>query len=471
MIQNPSPTAVIIGGGIGGLTAAYRLTERCSAAGIAVKIHLVESASRLGGVIRTFREGDFLFEGGPDCFISEKKAGIRLTHDLGLDGELLGTTPQFRAGFILSRGKLRPVPQGLYLMAPSALLPFARSPLMSWRGKLRAGMDLFLPRNPPKEDESLASFVRRRLGKEMLEKVAQPMISGIYTADPEKLSLRATMPQFLEWEEKYGSVIRGIRRRKSTAHASGPRYGLFVTYREGMEALIRRLAERLVDTLVHLNTQAVSLRPERSGWRVQLANDSSLQADWVFVATPCHQAAALTEAFAPKLAELLRTVPYASSLILNFAYRSEQISDQMKGMGFVIPAVERKSLMACSFTHRKYAHRCPEGFALLRAFAGGAMNEGLFEKEDAEIIRLVQSDLEQILRISGPPQRLTLTRWRQSMPQYSVGHMARVEAIEKELSRHPGLELVGNGYRGVGTPDVIASAERAVDQILPATRP
>jgi oxygen-dependent protoporphyrinogen oxidase len=460
---------VIIGGGIGGLSAAYRLEERCRQSGFPVSIELIESSSRLGGVLRTFQEGEFLFEGGPDCFISEKPAGMRLARDLGMESELMGTTPEYRSSFILSRGKLQPVPQGLYLMAPSALIPFARSPLMSWPGKLRAGLDLFIPRRPAQEDETLADFVRRRFGREMLEKVAQPMIAGIYTADPEKLSLRATMPQFLEWEQKYGSVILGIRKRKSVP-ASGPRYGLFVAFRGGMESLTRRLAERLRHVNVRLSTDVTSLQATNGSWRVQLSSGESLTADWLVVATPSHQTAGLIEPVSRTLADLLRSVPYASSLILNFIYREERISNPMNGMGFVIPATERRSLMACSFTHRKFKHRCPKGFALLRAFAGGAMNEGLYDRPDEEIVRLVRTDLEKILRIHGEPEKVMLTRWKNSMPQYAVGHMGRVETIEKEVSRHAGLALVGNGYRGVGIPDVIASAERAVDALLP-TKP
>jgi protoporphyrinogen/coproporphyrinogen III oxidase len=454
-VGNSRPRAVVVGGGIGGLSTAFFLKDRAD-------VLLVEASSRLGGVIQTVHEDGFTMEAGPDCFISEKPAGLKLAEELGLKDELIGTNPEFRQSFILSKGSLVPVPKDFYLMAPKSFPAFFFSSLLSWHGKLRAAAELWVKAAGESEDESLSSFVTRRFGREMLDRVAQPMLAGIYTADPDELSLKATMPRFHELERQYGSVIRGLRAKKLGANASGPRYGLFVSFRNGMDTLIEALKQKIASAQILVNHKVENIsRQPTGGWSVKLHSGETLQADLLYLALPAHACSKLLAPSAPTLSQALGKIPYASSATMNVVYKTDQIRHPMNGMGFVVPNIEKRNLAACSFTFRKFRNRAPEGFALLRAFLGGAQ-KGILDRSDSEIEETIHQELAEILSIEGRPVRSNLQKWDKSMAQYSVGHLERAEVIESELQKIPNLFLVGNAYRGVGIPDVIASAERAV---------
>jgi oxygen-dependent protoporphyrinogen oxidase len=464
---------VVIGGGITGLTAAYRLAQAAQASEVPLEVVLVEASGRLGGTVATHAQDGLLLEQGPDCFLSAKPWGVRLCEELGLGDELIGTTTQYRQSFIVRGGRLVPVPQGFYLMAPGSWRSLLTTPVFSWRGKLRMALDLVVPRRTATDDESLAQFVTRRLGREALERMAQPMVGGIYTADPQYLSMQATMPQFLEMEQRHGSLIRAMLQKQRSANStaagtSGPRYGLFVSFRHGMQTLVDALAAHLPASTVRRHTPVRRLQriADTQRWLVHLDQQPTLEADAVCVSLPAPQAGQLLRDVDDTLATALQAIPYASSAIMNLVCTRAQVSHPLDGMGFVVPAIEQRALLACSFSSVKFAGRAPQDQVLLRAFIGGALQQEQLARSDAEIQQAVVRDLRQLLGLTGEPLAMSVTRHLEAMPQYHVGHLDRVAHIASRVAHCPGLVLAGNAYHGVGIPDCIYSAERAAQNLL-----
>lgn len=480
---------VIVGGGISGLAASHRLVELQSqdaarANRQRVELLLLEASSRLGGTVRTYRREGFLLEGGPDSFISEKPAALELAKRVGLAGRIIQTNERHRRSFVVRGGRLRPTPEGFQLLAPSRMLPFLTSGIFTWRGKARMAFDLFLPRRRGAngfDDESLAAFVRRRFGREALERMAQPMVGGIYTADPEVLSLRATMPRFLEMERRHRSLIlamwRNARRTEAEARhvrgASGARYSLFLSFDEGVQVLTRAVASRLPEGAVRLNTRVESLAPRPTGsegaqrrWLLKTSDGETIEADAVCLALPAYASARLLRDVDDELADELDAVPYASTATVNLAYRRADIPHPLDGFGFVVPFVERRATLACTFSSVKFAGRAPEGHALLRAFVGGALQPEMFDLDEDRMIGAVRRDLQDLLGVSAPPLLAHVERWPRSMAQYHVGHLARVERIRSRLRSMPTLALCGNAFEGAGLPDCVRAGESAMDAIL-----
>jgi protoporphyrinogen/coproporphyrinogen III oxidase len=449
---------IIIGGGISGLAAAHRLLELDQP----VQLTLLEASARLGGTIQTDHRDGFLIERGPDSFISEKPAALELVKRLGIEDKLIETNDQQRRSFIVRGGTLHPVPDGFQLLAPSRFWPFLSSKIFSTRGKLRMAGDLLLPRGRTNgtNDESLASFVRRRLGQEALERMAQPMAGGIYTANPETLSLRATLPRFLDLERDHRSIILGMwRKARALTGVSGARYSLFLSFVNGMETLVDALKEKLGETDVRLQTRVEHIEQTSTGWIVNTSAER-FKVDAVCLAVPSFIAASLLKNVSPSLAAKLNTIKFASTATLNLAYRRSQITHPLDGFGFVVPLIEKRSLIACTFCNVKFTGRAPDETVLLRAFVGGALQPEMFALSDDEMKQRVQVDLAELLGIKGEPLFGEISRWTNSMPQYEVGHLDRVAAIEQELSTLAGLTLTGNSYHGPGIPDCIKSAER-----------
>ncbi len=460
---------VVVGGGIAGLAAAQRAVQWCGERGRPLELTLLEAEDRLGGTIRTERREGFLVECGPDSFLSEKPWALALCRRLGIDDRLVRTDDRFRRTFVAFRGRLHPLPDGFQLLAPTRLRPFLASGLFSWPGKLRMGLDLVLPRGVD-PDESLGSFVRRRLGREALERVAQPLVAGIYTADPEELSLAATMPRFLELERRERSVIlamwRAARRApEASAGASGARWSLFVTFAEGMEELIHALARRLPPGAVRLKEPVTGITRDGARWRVGTGG-GGLDADAVIFAPEAHRVARMVRYLDPGLAHLLEGIPYASSATVTLAFRRAAIAHALDGFGFVVPRVEQRPIIACTFSSVKYPDRAPAGHALLRVFLGGALDERALERDDPTLVAVARQQLVELLGARGEPLFTRVARYPTSMPQYHVGHGARVEAIEQCVRRHPGLALAGGAYRGVGIADCVHSAEQAAERVL-----
>jgi oxygen-dependent protoporphyrinogen oxidase len=452
---------VIIGGGISGLAAAHRILELNQAAHVTI----LEASNRLGGTIHTEHRDGFLLERGPDSFISEKPQAIALAKRLGLESQLIQTNEEYRRSFIVRDGRLRAVPEGFQLMAPSRMWPFITSDIFSLPGKMRMAADLFLPRKSTNgtTDESLASFVRRRLGEEALARMAQPMVGGIYTADPETLSLRATLPRFLDMEQKHRSLILAMLRqgRAAKTGTSGARYSLFLSFDRGMQVLVDALTRINADFFLNTRVQRVTYD---QGWRIYTDKEEQFEADAVCLAVPAYVAASLLSD--ARLAEKLRAIKYASTATINFGYRRAAIAHPLNGFGFVVPVIEKRSLIACTFSNVKFSGRAPEGHVLLRAFAGGALQPEIFALDETEMATRVEADLRELLGIREDPRFIEVAKWERSMPQYEVGHLERVSDMEKLAGELPGLALAGNAYRGAGIPDCVRSGEKAAEAML-----
>ena len=451
--------AVVIGAGISGLAAALRLSEM----GCSVK--LLEAESGPGGAIRTLKKYGFLIEGGPESFLTEKRAALEMCKHLGLLDQVTGTNREHRRSFILRGGKMHSTPEGFYLLGPARYRPFVRTGLLSWKGKLRALMDLWLPRGGEAEDESLASFVRRRLGQELLTYLAQPLVAGIYTADAEKLSLRATFPVFLEIEQRWRSVILGLRKRSAARRAeqaSGARYGLFATLRGGLGDMVAAMAAKLPAGTLTCGEKIESMRRAGSGWRLIMAGGEEIETEAVCLAVPAHVSAGLLASVDDELAALLRATSYATSITVNLGFKSTQVRHPLDGFGFVTPAVERRRVLACTFSSTKFPGRAPEGHVLLRAFMGGALQPEVEQLSEDELIATARAELSEILGLKGEPACAFVHVHPRSMPQYGVGHLERVGRIGERVRALPGLALAGNGFTGIGLPDCIRRAEEAV---------
>ena len=456
---------VIVGGGIAGLTAAHRAVEISRERETALELTVLEARDRLGGTIETEHAGGFLVETGPDSFLSEKPWALALCRRIGLESRLVGTDDRFRRVFVWFGKRLHPVPDGFQLLAPTRLTPFVTSSLFSWPGKLRMALDVILPRGGG-GDESLGAFVRRRLGREALERIAQPLVAGIYTADPDELSLLATMPRFVELERRERSLILGLwkaSRKAPAASTSGARWSLFVSLAGGMGELIAALASRLPSDAVRLKHRVGGIERRGVQWRVTTEEAGAIDADAVIVATETHAASRLLRYVDPPLATMLEMIPYASSATVSLGYRRADVPHPLDGFGFVVPRAEHRDLLACTFSSVKYPGRAPERHVLIRCFVGGALNAAALERSDDEIVERVRRELGEALGITAAPMLTRVARHPASMPQYAVGHLTTVETIERRLAAIPGLLLAGGGYRGVGIADCVRSGEAAAD--------
>jgi protoporphyrinogen/coproporphyrinogen III oxidase len=472
------PLVVIIGAGITGLAAAHHLNELNKDNKHSLKILLLEARDRAGGVIRTYQRDGYILEAGPDIFISEKPEALELAKRINIETRLIGTDPTNRRSFIALKGKLHSVPEGFHLMAPSRLWPFITSDIFSWSGKVRMAFDLILPKrviNPnSNDDETLAQFVRRRLGNEALVRMAQPMVGGIYTADPELLSLRATMPRFLDMEQKYRSLILALWKSRDKENeelqkgTSGARYSLFLSFDKGMQTLVDQLVSLLHENSLKLNTKVISMKlnNETNKWRITCEPDETIDADAVCLALPAYASAKLLRDFDSILADELNSIPYASTATINLAYKRDQINHPLNGFGFVVPAIEKRTILACSFSSVKFKGRAPEGHALLRAFVGGAMQPEMFDLDEELMIDAVRKDLKDLLGIKTAPLFTLVEKWPKSMAQYHVGHLSRIDRIRERLRHVPTLQLAGNAYNGAGIPDCIRSGTNAAEEIF-----
>lgn len=476
-----SPRVAIVGGGIAGLAAAYRLHELAHERRVGLDLMVLEADQRLGGSITTERTDGFVIESGPDSFISEKPWALDLCQRLDLRSHLVGTRDEHRRTFIVHDGVLHPLPDGFLLLAPTQLWPLVTSRLFSWPGKLRMALDLVLPRGTPKPDESLGSFVTRRLGREALERVAQPLVGGIYTADPDTLSLAATMPRFLQLERERRSLIwamasQGRRsqhqatKRAAPGQESGARWSLFVSFDDGMQRLVDTIAARLPPGAIRLGSavSAVTRAPSAGAWHLALADGVGLDVDGVILATPAHQTARLVADLDPDLAATLGTIDYASSATVSLAYRREEVVHPLDGFGFVVPLIERRPIIACTFSSVKYPGRAPADHVLMRCFAGGALQASVADLDDAALEAAVRAELAELLGITAAPALVRVHRHRRAMPQYRVGHLDWVAAIDTRLGAHPGLAVAGSAYRGIGIPDCVHSGEMAAVAVMTA---
>ncbi len=474
----------VIGGGISGLAAAHRLAEQSQQQDLPIRIHVLEASEVLGGVIRTRLEQECVLEAGPDSMITDKPWGLDLCRRMELGSALVGTDPALRKSFVASRGRLTPVPEGFYLMAPMKWGPLLATPLLSWRGKLRAAREPWIAARREEEDESLGGFVRRRFGREVFERLAEPLLGGIYAADPDELSLNATFPRFAELERRYGSVIRGLANRQSVttegsprdspmgsgivnrqSGVSGARYGLFVSLAGGMSKLAERLARALPRGSVKTRTAVTQLERLPLGrWRVTTNRGEELTVDAVCIALPAPAAARVLRGCDPVLEQALGGIAYGSPATVNLVYRRQDITHPLNGFGFVCPAVEHRAMLGCTFSSVKFPHRAPEGWVVLRSF---------LKNSYGDLVSLVTKELKELVGAVAPPLFTWVNCFDQAMPRYGLGHLERVKQIEERAAQLPGLALAGNAYHGIGLPDCIHSGETAAEALMSylASRP
>jgi oxygen-dependent protoporphyrinogen oxidase len=501
----------VVGGGMAGLGAA-RVLEAARAQDASVDWHLYEQDPRFGGKVHTVRRDGFVVEGGPDSAIIEKPWPITAARELGIGDRFLDCNEDIRKSFVYTRGRLHELPEGIILMVPTRMVPFALSGLMSWRGKVRMGMDLILPRGGaatagpagqggPALDESLGDFVRRRLGKEALQRIAEPIVAGIHAGDPEQMSVRATFPMFLDMELEYRSLILAmLRRRKARQKAAAARGGTgapssagasgaggprlpgpksyFYSFAGGLQDLSDAIVASLPDERLHAGTGVAALAECGAGcgahagsgaYALQLTDGSRVVADAVVLATPAWASGDLLRPVAPLPAADLSSIEYVSTATASVAFKADQVGHDLKGFGFVVPRAEDRPVMATTWSSSKFDGRAPAGRVLLRSFLGRAGREAAAQLDDDEMAKVVRAELRDIMGISAEPEFIQIFRWPRGMPQYRVGHVELVAHIENAVARVPGVELAGGAYHGIGIGDCLregsAAAERALEHV------
>lgn len=462
----------IIGGGISGLSTAFFLKRKADEKGIDLSYTLIEKNNRVGGNILTERIDGFVIEGGPDCFLSEKPWALKLCETLGLKDRLLPTNKDSKT-YVLWKGRLHPLPEGFILMIPTKIMPFIFSPLISIPGKIRMALDLILPRGIDKGDESLGEFVRRRLGQEALDKIAEPLVAGVHAGDPETMSLKSSFPKFYEMEQEYRSLIIAMLKRKrmmdnmkKDPSTQQTRRTMFMTLKGGLSELIDAIVNRLDRESLLIGNGVSRIVEELGGYRIKLDGGGSIRCDSIVFATPAYVTASLVKGIDPVLSNLLSQIPYVSTATVSIGFKKEALKKPLKGFGFVVPRFEKRRIMAATWTSRKFAHRAPEDSILIRCFVGGSKNEELVSLGDDEMIEMVRSEIEDITGISAEPVLTRVFRWWKAMPQYTIGHSERVAAIYERLKDHEGLYITGSAYNGIGISDSVHGGEIIADKIL-----
>jgi len=438
-----SVDVAVVGAGISGLAAAYELQRR------GVRVRVLEASDRLGGVIRSDRFDGWVIDAGPDSLLVQKPAAVALCRELGLGDRLISTlTP--RTAYILRNDRLHALPEGSFLGFPLRLGALANSSLFSLGGKLRMACEVLIPRTEDDEDESIASFVRRRFGQEAVDYLAEPLLAGIHAGDVDRLSVRALFPRLVDAERQSGSIIRAFRALRMKPAPQGA----FVSLPGGVAELADALIATFKPGTLVTGTRVTDLR--RAAAFLIETSAGTVEARAVILAVPAYAAGGMLRGIHTGLAALCEDVPYASTATVAFGYRSDQIDHPMRGSGFVVPRVERSPLLAATWVSSKWPHRAPAGHVLLRAFLGGGRDPRRLDQTDAELIDLARDALAEVMPITGDPMFTRLYRWTRQSPQYEVGHLERMAAIELHLARVPGLFVTGSGFRSIGIPDCIA---------------
>ncbi len=478
---------IIIGGGAAGLGAAYKV-RRAAQEGHDVTFTLLEKDARVGGKIASETVADewdgrpgaeFVIDGGPDCFLTSKPAVHRIAKGAGVFDDELPSDESRKKTLILSRGRLFEMPDGVMMFAPTKFMPFATTGLFSWPGKIRMGMDLFVPKKKLAEgefnDETLEDFIVRRMGRECLDRLAEPLVGGVHASDPEQMSLAATFPNLLEMEQKYGSMLRGFLAARKKVEEMRKKYPpkpgdkpktFFTSFVGGMKRLTDAMADAAGRDDIRTGVTVASIARDGETWRVTLADGAVVEGDAVLIATESWAAEPLVRAVDPEIADALAEIPASSSATVSIGFRAEEIGIDMNAFGVLCPQVENRALLAATYSSTKWPGRAPEGKVLMRGFIGGPQNQAIMEKSDEELAAIVLAEMRDILGITGEPLFSRVYRWHLGMPQYTMGHIGRVELIESRSSAIPGFALAGGSYRGVGIPNCIESGERGVTKIV-----
>lgn len=464
---------VIIGGGITGLAAAHALErgrERC-------EVQLVEAGPHLGGNIRTIRHNGFIIDAGPESWVAAKPHAARLARAVGLGDELIGTRPDARRVYIVWQRKLHPVPEGLVSGVPTEVRPLVESELLGWDAKMRAGLDLVVPprRWRDDDDESIDSFVSRRLGDDVAERIAGPLLGGIFAGDPASLSVRACAPQLVAAEREHGSLIAAMRaqraERRARASSGEIDASAFLSLKRGLGDLVLNVAHKLRDAELFTSRAARTIdrlvEGDRRGRWVVETSAGPLYADEVVLAVPSHAAAPLVRELDPELSLMCEATDYASAATVFLAYRKFDVRHPLDAVGFLVPRAENRPILACSFVSSKWDHRAPAGQALLRVIIGGANGEESVQRDDAELARVARGQLRDLLGVDRPPMFTRVFRFLRSSPQPYVGHLVRVRRLLARVATHRGLHVGGNGYLGTGISDAIRQGEEIAARIAP----
>ncbi len=468
------PHIAIIGGGISGLSAAFTLEEkRQSGAQSDTKIEYVlfEAAPRLGGVMVTDRADGCLIEAGPDSFLTEKPWAADLCRKVGLGDQLIGSNDADRKTYIVVKNKLVVMPDGLMFMVPTKILPTVLSPLFSLRTKMRMAAEWFHPPHKAETDETVAQMVERHYGSEMVDLLADPLLSGVYGGEATDLSVRAVLPRFADMESKHGSLGRAMlrsrkeARKKMAAAAKVPPRPLFTSLKEGMQQMVDALVARLDPANLRTSSPVQSLTPQDSGWTVSAGYQSD-HFDAVIIAAPARAAAAVLESADANLAAELAAINYSSSVTVTLGYDEKVRHSLPPGFGFLVPRSAGRRMLAATFVHNKFPHRAPENRAIVRCFLGGARDEQILDSTEDHILQIVRDELRLIIGLTAEPLFTRVYKWRRAMAQYSVGHLDRLKRIQSLCEKLPGLALAGNGFNGIGVPDCVRSGTEAASKIL-----
>jgi protoporphyrinogen/coproporphyrinogen III oxidase len=449
----------IIGGGIAGMSAAWELEHR------GIDYTLIESADRLGGKVRTelihgYGDKPFVVEIGPDAFLTRKPWLVELANELGIDTRFSPVQKQRHSIYVLSQGKPVPMPKGLQLLVPTDFWALLQSPLFSPWGKLRMLTDWFIPPRLESADESLAQFVTRRLGKEVLDKLGDPLLAGVYNAEAECQSILATFPQFPALEREYGSLIRGMRAKQRNSNEDNQ--PALISFETGSQEIVDAVATRLTGD-VRLNTKVTGITGFAGQYQIMTDHGILVEADALIVAVPANIAAAILTEIAPRSAEQLREIRFAGVGSMSLAFRREDVAHPLDGIGLVIPSSEKCKIDGITWSSSKWAHAAPEGYTLLRVFFGGPHTRDTLDLDDAALLMVVHQELQSILGITSEPLFYRAYRWHDGYPQYDIGHQERVASIKANLPK--GIELAGNSYYGVGVPDTIHHARLAARKV------
>lgn len=472
---------VIVGGGITGLAAAFDLQQTARQTGRRLNLTVLEADHRLGGKIQTERRDGFVIETGPDSILRTKPWAVDLAHQLGLEPHMVTVPPRGRNAFVLRRGRLLPIPPGIMRPARHHFKGFLTSPLLSWRGKLRLAGELLLPPRRADGDESLGSFISRRLGREALDYLVEPLLAGIYAGDAHALSLAATFPHFKRMEEEQGGILRAAWAQKSPSApvptVNQPPPSPFISFKGGLAALVEHLAAALTEAEIRLKAPVAQIlaapATARSGqppYEVVLGDGQRLPAHAVIITAPAYAAAAMLAKISPPASEQLEKIQYGSVLTAALGYKNNPLSDGLQGSGYIVPSKEVELLTACTWVSAKWPHSTPAGGLLLRAHLGRANLPPPLEKSDAEIVAGVGEELARVLGIKAPPDWALVTRWPRAMPQYGVGHQQRVARLKAHLASWPGLAVAGAAYEGVGIPDCVRQGQAAAQQVAAQLR-
>lgn len=455
----------IVGAGISGLSSAHYLRKLCREGNVPLELVLFESSAHPGGVFDTVKKEGMILELGPDSFITSKPWALDLVREFGLESSLLGVGyGKGRTTFVYRAGRLWALPEGFFLMAPSRLLPFLRSRLFSAGAKLRVLFEPMVSRGGG-EDESIRSFVERRFGREIFDKAAQPLLGGIYMADPEKLSLSATMPQFIEMEQRSGSVLWDLLRNPPTSRGeSGARYGLFLTPAEGMSVIIEKLCEGAEFVRQDFETPVLSLKKSEKGWLVG-SDHGEEEFDAVILSVGANAASRLLSDIDPQLGTRLSGVRYVSSVVATLVFEERDFRGLPDGLGVIIPSAEEMNLVACSLYSSKFPEKSGSGKVVIRCFLGGELNPEAALWDEEKIKAVLKEELAQVFGFDNHPTQVYIRRYPMSMPRFALGHKEEISMAMHRLSRHSGLALCGSAYHGIGIPDCIRSGDFAARKI------